>query len=71
MLLTIEGLYEDGKVLLKEEPVNIDEKTEVLVTFLSKNEKRNAGERKLGVWQGKYKVSDDFNEPIEDLKDYM
>jgi hypothetical protein len=25
----------------------------------------------LGIWQGKIWMSDDFDEPIEDLKDYM
>jgi len=25
----------------------------------------------LGIWQGKIRMSDDFDEPLEDLKDYM
>ena len=25
----------------------------------------------LGIWQGKIWMSDDFDEPLEDLKDYM
>lgn len=25
----------------------------------------------LGTWQGKIKLSDDFNAPLEDFKDYM
>jgi mRNA-degrading endonuclease RelE of RelBE toxin-antitoxin system len=25
----------------------------------------------LGIWKGKIWISDDFDEPLEDLKDYM
>ncbi len=25
----------------------------------------------LGIWQGKIWMSDDFDQPLEDLKDYM
>jgi Protein of unknown function (DUF2281) len=25
----------------------------------------------LGIWQGKIWMSDDFDEPLDDLKDYM
>jgi hypothetical protein len=34
-LLTIEGVYEDGKVELHEQPSRIPPRTRVLVTFLS------------------------------------
>lgn len=26
---------------------------------------------KLGGWEGKIKISDDFNEPLDDFKEYM
>ena len=25
----------------------------------------------LGLWQGKVRMSDDFNEPLEEMKEYM
>ncbi len=33
----------------------------------AKNPKRGG----LGIWQGKIWMADDFDEPLEDLKDYM
>jgi hypothetical protein len=33
-LLTVEGIYRDGKVELTERPSHVDESTRVLVTFL-------------------------------------
>lgn len=34
---------------------------------ITKNSKRGG----LGIWKGKIWMSDDFDEPLEDLKDYM
>lgn len=71
MLTTIKGYYEDGKIFLKEEPP-LKSKTNVIVTFLPeeiaeiKNQKRV-----LGILKGKISIADDFNEPLDDLKDYM
>jgi hypothetical protein len=39
-LLTIEGIYKDGKVELAERPDNVDEAARVLVTFLPPNGSR-------------------------------
>src|SRR4051794_7378905 len=36
-LLTVEGIYKEGKVELTERPTGIDESTRVLVTFLRSN----------------------------------
>ncbi len=33
-LLTVEGIYRDGKVELTEQPAHVEETTRVLVTFL-------------------------------------
>lgn len=71
MLLTIEGTYENGEVRLKEVPKGLADKSEVLITFLQKPTENRPGKRKLGVWQGKYRIPEDFNEPLEDLKAYM
>jgi hypothetical protein len=71
MLVTIEGTYENGKVRLKEVPEGLEEKSDVLITFLQKPQEKNVGKRKLGVWEGKYSIPEDFNEPLDDLKEYM
>jgi Protein of unknown function (DUF2281) len=70
MLTTIKGTFENGQIKLKTTP-KIKVKTEVIVTFLEvekiknpKNKLRRAG----GI--GKVWMSEDFNEPLEDLKEY-
>ncbi len=39
-LVTVEGIYKDGKVELAERPDRVDETSRVLVTFLPPNEPR-------------------------------
>jgi hypothetical protein len=39
-LLTVEGIYKDGKVELTERPDHVDEAARVLVTFLPPNSSR-------------------------------
>lgn len=73
MLTTVKGYYDHGQIILQEEPP-VMEKTDVIVTFLSdeKNEERKEKKKiRLGLLEGKIKISDDFNDPLEDLKDYM
>ncbi len=88
MYISVKGIYENGQVTLNEESPTQD-KVEVIVTFLPKEEeqapKKGARlgslakkERKpgslarLGEREGKtYSIPDDFNEPLDDLKDYM
>ncbi len=69
MLTSVKAFYEDGKITLMEEPP-VTEKTEVTVLFPTEAAQQ-IGERKLGTLKGKFKVPDDFNEPLEELKDYM
>ena len=53
--------------------------TEVLhyIEFLIEKQAKNSTQEKpkkrggLGIWKGKIWMSDDFDEPLEDLKDYM
>lgn len=72
MLLTIEGTYEKGKIKLKELPKGVEDVSKVIITFLPKNvESQPIKKRQLGVWEGKYRIPENFNEPLEDLKDYM
>jgi hypothetical protein len=71
MLTTIKGYYDKGRIILKEDP-HIDSKTEVIVTFLSGEEKSAPRTKKiLGLLQGKINAPDDFNDPLDDLKEYM
>ena len=71
MLTTIKGYYDHGQIILDEMPP-VNTKTEVMVTFLS-DETKNVKpvKRKLGGLEGKVTLPDDFNEPLDDLKDYM
>ena len=71
MLTAIEGYYDKGQIILNEEPP-VHTKTGVIVTFLHEGkEAAQQGKRVLGRLEGKIKISDDFDEPLEDLKDYM
>lgn len=76
MYTAIKGIYENGVLTLLEPAPNL-EKSDVLVTFLMETkpilQKRVPGSlKKLGELEGKhYSIPDDFNEPLDDLKDYM
>ena len=73
MLTTIKGIYDHGQIILNEE-APVKTKTDVMVTFLPADENKSFGENQkiiLGLLEGKIKLSDDFNEPLDDLKDYM
>lgn len=70
MLTAIKGYYEKGKIVLQEEaPVNT--KTDVIVTFLSDDGNGAFSKRVPGRLKGKVAIPDDFDEPLDDLKDYM
>ena len=71
MFPTVKGYYENGKIILKEEPP-VSEKTEVMVTFLTEKKENGETQKRIpGGLKGKVALPDDFNEPLEDLKDYM
>ena len=73
MYTAVNGIYENGTLVLTETPPTI-EKSNVVVLFLGNLEnqpqKRKKGVR-LGSLTGKISISDDFNAPLDDLKDYM
>ena len=56
-------------------PVAYQQKVEDFIDFilqkkdLKRREKKS--NRKLGLLKGKMKMSDDFNSPLEDFKDYI
>jgi Protein of unknown function (DUF2281) len=70
MTTTIEGIYENGKITLNELPKNI-EKAQVKVVFEEVEKKGETGKRKMGIFQGTITMSDDFDEPLDELKEYM
>ncbi|MCL2095861.1 MAG: DUF2281 domain-containing protein [Oscillospiraceae bacterium] len=72
----------DGINFKPTQPIPVTENYEVVITFIEplKKEKENtkpAEEEKLpcstakGLWKGKVWMSDDFNEPLEEMKEYM
>lgn len=71
MLTTIKGYYEKGKILL-DEPAPVSAKTQVIVTFLTEDINHNTPRKRIpGGLKGKVTIPDDFNDPLEDLQDYM
>ena len=70
MLTAIKGYYEKGKIVLKEE-APVQSRTDVIVTFLTGDDENNVGKRIPGGLKGKVSIPDDFNEPLDDLKEYM
>lgn len=71
-MITIEGVYENGQIVLNEKPKNLT-KAKVVVVFEEETaEKQYAPtKRPFGLAKGKFTVSDDFDEPLDDLKGYM
>jgi Protein of unknown function (DUF2281) len=71
MLTTIEGVYENGRVVFNEIPP-FKKKAKVFITFLEDSEATTKlKKRPFGTLKGTITVPDDFNEPLDDLKDYM
>ncbi len=71
MLTTIEGIYENGHVVFNENPPTTS-KSRVLVTFIGEvSKKLPLNKRQFGTLKGTIKLSEDFNEPLDELKEYM
>ncbi|WP_262245731.1 antitoxin AF2212-like protein [Parapedobacter soli] len=77
MYTAIKGVYENG-VLRLLEPVRGIKKADVVITFLneerlnSKKVRKPGGLLRLQHHKGKLlDIPEDFNDPIEDMKDYM
>lgn len=67
MLTAIKGTYSNGRIILHEKPP-VEEETEVVVTFL---EERGKHARRGGTMKGEVWMADDFNAPLDDLREYM
>ncbi len=72
MLTTLSGTYRNGTIILDESPL-IDHDVPVIVTFLDDADRFKTPSKgvRLGSWEGKYSIPDDFNDPLDDLADYM
>ena len=70
MYTSISGIYENGELTLLETPPT-HKKSKVIVTFIEEDEIKKTPKRKLGGLEGKITLPDDFNEPLDELKDYM
>ena len=73
MYTAVNGIYENGTLVLTETPPTT-EKSNVVVLFLGNVENLTQKQKKgvkLGSLAGKYSIPDDFNAPLDDLKDYM
>jgi hypothetical protein len=70
MLTTIIGIYDNGQIVLAETPPTKN-KSKVAVTFLEEIESSPSTKRRFGSLKGKVGIPDNFNEPLDDLKDYM
>ena len=70
MLTSCKGINENGKIELTQ-AAPVHNRTEVIVTFLETKKEEITGRRLLGGLKGKFQTPDDFNEPLDDLKEYM
>lgn len=71
MLTVIEGVYENGHIVLERKPKpNIKAKVMVIFEEIAEIESFPK-KRPFGIAKGTIKLSPDFNDPLEDLKDYM
>ena len=71
MYTAISGIYENGSLVLSEKAPTL-EKTKVVVLFLDAVEKSSKKGVRLGSLKNKgFNIPDNFNEPLEDLKDYQ
>lgn len=70
MYTTIKGRYENGNLTLEETPPAT--KAEVLVIFPPNGKATDKPNRQFGFAKGIVTyMADDFDEPLEEMKDYM
>lgn len=74
MYTAVKGTYENGVLTLEETPPTA-EKSEVVVLFMNEEkplapEKEAKGVRLGSLVHKGYQIPEDFNAPLDDLKDY-
>jgi hypothetical protein len=70
MLTTVKGYYDNGKIILSETP-HVQNKSDVLVTFLNGGTDAHKEEkRRLGILSGKISIPDNFNDECNDFNEH-
>lgn len=74
MYTAVNGIYENGQLTLTERPPTT-RRSKVVILFLDEPEDissfgSSSGVR-LGSLEGKFSIPDDFNDSLDDLKEYM
>ena len=70
MFPAIKGYYDKGQIFFSENPP-VSAKTNVIITFLQEEEAPASPKRIWNSLKGKIFVSDSFDDPLDELKDYM
>lgn len=70
MLTAVKATYENGQIIWQEKPT-VKDGTAVIVTFLDEKSSTVRKPRKAGSLAGRGMLPPDFNEPLDDLNDYM
>ena len=70
MPITVKGFYENGQIKLAE-PAPTDENVPVTVLFPEPEKTLKKNEIKFGSLAGKISIPENFDDEIDDLKDYM
>ena len=70
MLTAISGTFTNGQVVLERMP-KFKKQTKVLVIFEEIEKLTEPKKRTFGISRGNIQLSPDFNEPLDDLKEYM
>lgn len=63
-----DAIFLDGKMIQLYEECPVSEKEIQLIIIPKKTSKP---ERKAGLLKGKIRMSEDFNEPLDEMKEYM
>ena len=72
MLTTIKGVYDNGVITLDEQPA-VTGQVEVLVTFTENTTNKKIKQKRVfGIGKGSVLyMAEDFDAPLDDLKEYM
>jgi hypothetical protein len=72
MLTSVKATYENGQIIWDERPP-VHKKTRVVVTFLEEEVSLDPMPKKRqgGSMKNQITMAEDFNEPLEDLNEYM
>lgn len=70
MIASVRGTYENGHITLDED-LPVIAGTKVVVTVVSEMNEVQKPAIQFGRMKGTFWMSDTFNEPLDDLTDYM